>query len=173
MPGDWLGTLFLLFVCLLVADLVTGFGYWLPQLVPSIRLAALAAGLVLSFIAVVQGTRPPVVRDYEVRVPGLSAAYNGAVVVVASGLHLGTLLAAQWLSDRVDQINAQRPDLMVLAGDIVEGRGAGAKQFLPGLRRLSAPLGVWAVNGNHEGYGRSDQRVGLLHEAGFHVLRDQ
>ena len=171
--GNWLGILFLLFVCLFVADLVTGFGYLLPRFAPSIRCAALVAGIVPSGIALIQGMRAPLVRDYEVRMTGLSAANDGTVVVVASDLHLVTLLGAQWLSERVDQINAQRPDLVVLAGDIVEGHGGDASEFLPAMRSLSAPLGVWAVNGNHEGYGRSNERDLLLQDAGVQLLRDR
>ena len=171
--GNWLGILFLLFVCLFVADLATGFGYLLPRFTPPIRVAALVAGIVLSGIALIQGMRAPMVRHYEVRMPGLSAANDGTVVVVASDFHLGTLLGAQWLSERVDQINAQRPDLVVLAGDSVEGHGGDASELLPAMQRLSAPLRVWAVNGNHEGYGRSEERGQLLQDAGFQVLRDR
>ena len=173
LAGNWLGILFLLFVCLFVADLVTGFGYLLPRFALAIRGAALVAGIVLSVVALVQGGRAPTIQHYEVRIPGLSDANDGTVVVVASDFHLGTVLGAQWLSARIDQINAQRPDLVVLAGDIVEGHGGDASQFLPAMRRLSPPLGVWAVNGNHEGYRRSTGSGNVLEDAGFHVLRDR
>ena len=173
LSADWLGILFLLFVCMFAADVVTGFDYLLPRFAPSIRGYALLAGIVLSCIALFQGTRAPVVHNYEVRMAGLSRESDGTVVVVASDLHLGTLLGKEWLSDRVDQINGQRPDLIVLAGDIAEGHGRSASEFLPAMRRLSAPLGVWAVNGNHEGYGRSDERGKFLQDAGVQVLRDR
>jgi predicted MPP superfamily phosphohydrolase len=169
--STWIGVLFLLFVCVLAADLVTGFGYLLPGIASRLRGAAFLAGIVLSVIALVQGTRAPMIRSYDVALSGLPRQNDGTVVVLASDMHLGTLLGPGWLAARVDQINAQRPDLVVLAGDIVEGHGGNPQEFLPVLRRLSAPMGVWAVNGNHEGYGRPTDR--LLSQAGVQVLRDR
>lgn len=171
--AHWLGVLFLTFVCLLVADLATGFGYFWPNRAATVRQWALVAGLGLSLVALVQGMRPPVVRSYEVQVPGLARTSDGTVLVVASDFHLGALLGERWLAARIEQINAQKPDLVILAGDIVEGHGIDQEALLPVLRRLSPPLGVWAVNGNHETYGETGAGGRLLEEAGFHVLRDQ
>jgi predicted MPP superfamily phosphohydrolase len=61
---------------------------------------------------------------------------------------------------------------VVLLGDIIEGHGQTQEELLPIFRRLSAPLGVWAVYGNHESYGRGNSNTSLLEEAGFRVLRD-
>lgn len=80
--------------------------------------------------------RTPVVRAYDVLVPGLPAERDGTVLVVASDFHLGTLLGDSWLSARVARINAEHPDAIVLAGDIVEGHGADEDKVLVTLRRL-------------------------------------
>jgi uncharacterized protein len=67
-------------------------------------------------------------------------------------------------------VNALHPDAVVLLGDVVEGHGGEPARFLPGLKALSAPLGVWAVTGNHEtGHGRLKGPT-ILEDAGFHVL---
>jgi len=58
---------------------------------------------------------------------------------------------------RVDQVQAQQPDLVVLIGDIFEGHGQPPEGLIPVWRRLSAPLGVWAVRGNHEFHGRYER----------------
>jgi predicted MPP superfamily phosphohydrolase len=42
---------------------------------------------------------------------------------------------------------------VVLLGDIFEGHGPPGKELMQSLGRLIAPLGVWAVSGNHERYG--------------------
>ncbi len=176
--GDtWLGVLFLLFVALLAVDVVTMFGVWLRTAAPALRGWALLVGFLLAAIALVQGFRPPVVDSYEVTLAGLPAERDGTVIVLASDLHLGSLFTERWLAARVEQIEAQRPDLIVLAGDIVEGHGASGRALVPLLKQLAAPLGVWAVNGNHETYGRmsvaSVSDVPVLEQAGFHVLRNQ
>jgi predicted MPP superfamily phosphohydrolase len=96
------------------------------------------------------------------------------VLILASDFHLGTLLGKDWLAARIDQIQAQRPDIIVLCGDIVEGDDPSELEFLPLLRRLSAPLGVWAVTGNHEFHaGGLERGASLLEDTGFHVLHDR
>jgi predicted MPP superfamily phosphohydrolase len=169
----WMAVLFLLFVSLLAMDLVTGFGFLLPRLAPSLRGLALVAGGVLSAIALVQGLRPPEVRNYEVHLSGLPAEMNDTVLVAVSDLHLGLALGEQWLEARVTQIEAEQPDLVVLLGDLFEGHGQRQGELLPVLRRLSAPLGVWVVPGNHEFYGGHNTGTSLIREAGFRLLRNR
>lgn len=169
---NWMAMLFLAFVPLLATDLVTVFGFVMPRFAPSLRGWALIAGGALSVIALVQGLRPPVVQSYEVRLPGLPNGMDGKVVVAMSDMHLGSLLGQQWLAARVDQVQAQRPDLVVLLGDIFEGHGLPPDEMLSVLGRLSAPLGVWAVPGNHEFHGDHSQSTRLFEKTGFHLLRN-
>jgi uncharacterized protein len=143
--ANWIGILFLLLVALLAVDVVTLFGRLLPGFAPSLRGWALLAGGLLSSIALVQGHRAPVVQNYEVRMQDLPADRDGTVLVYASDFHLGTMLGKDWLAARIDQIQAQRPDIIVLGGDIVEGDDPSESDLLPSLRSLSAPLGVWGV----------------------------
>ncbi len=170
---NWMAMLFLACVSLLAIDFLTGFGFLLPRLAPSLRGWALVAGGMLSVIALVQGLRPPVVQNYEVCLPGLPDDMDGTVLVAMSDLHLGSMLGERWLAARVAQVEAQRANLVVLLGDIFEGHGRPVGELLPVLRRLSAPLGVWAVAGNHEFHGNRGRSMGLIDEAGFQLLRDR
>jgi predicted MPP superfamily phosphohydrolase len=169
----WLAVLFLAFAALLVTDLLTGFGFGLPKRAPVLRGWALLAAGVLSVIALVQGARPPVVRDYEVHLDGLPPAMDSTVLVALSDLHLGSLLGERWLAARVAQVQALRPDIVVLLGDLLEGHGQAEGDLLADFKRLSAPLGVWAVTGNHESHGGRRTSARLLEETGFHVLHDR
>lgn len=170
--ANWFGVLFLMFMCLLAADIITGFGFLLPRLVPTVRTWALAVAAVLCVIALVQGARAPVVRNYEVRLPGLPASSDGTVLVVISDTHVGTMIGPRWLAARVRQIAALRPDVIILAGDIVEGDSNREQELMRLLGQLSAPLGVWAVIGNHEFYAGLNPTVATFQQLGFHVLRD-
>jgi len=168
-----MASLFLATVPLLALDLVTGFGLLLPRKAPVLRRAALVAGGVMSVVALVQGFRSPAVSSFEVSLPGLPAALDGTVLVAMSDLHLGAQLDARWLAARVAQVEALRPDLLVLLGDLFEGHGRPQGELLPGLSRLSAPLGVWAVTGNHELHGRDDSTQRVVDRAGIQLLRDR
>ena len=169
---SWMATLFLISVCLAAVDLATGFGRLLPRRAPELRGWALAAGGVLAAVALVQGLRPPVVREYEVRLPGLPADADGTTLVALSDLHVGSVLGAGWLEARVAQVQELNPDLVVLLGDLFEGHGAPAGPAAGALGRLAAPLGVWAVPGNHEFHG-DGEALARIEEAGVRVLRDR
>ena len=117
--------------------------------------------------------------------------FDGASLVTASGdatarlrvvffsdLHLGAFKRAEWARRVVDLVNAQQPDLVLIGGDFA-GRMEGHRStelFAP-LRDLRAPLGVFAVFGNHDyglpGPDYSPDLLALLPQLGVRVLRDE
>lgn len=169
----WMGVVFLSFISLLAVDFLTGFGFLVPQVVPSLRGLALVAGGVLSAIALFQGLRPPVIEDYAVYMDGLPHEMDGTVLVALSDLHLGSQLGKEWLEARLTEVQAQRPDLVVLLGDLLEGHGLDQSELMPALQRLSAPLGVWVVPGNHEFHGSHNASTTLIERVGFPLLRNR
>ncbi|MBZ5641035.1 MAG: metallophosphoesterase [Acidobacteriia bacterium] len=169
----WVGVLFLLFVSLLAADLATGFGLLFPGRVARAREAAVAAAGLLSVAALIQGLRPPGITERTVRLEGLGPELDGLVVVQISDLHLGPLLSERWLARRVRDVEALKPDLLAVTGDLVDHDVSAAGALVPVLRRLTAPLGVFAVTGNHEFYAGLERSVAILRAAGFRVLRDE
>lgn len=169
--ANWMGVLLLLLSSLLVADIVSAFGL-VPWLQVPARTTALAAAAVLSAVALVLGHRPPAVHSHELEVGGLPVERDGTTVVAVSDLHVGTLIGRRWTERLVERIEALDPDMIAVVGDVLEGHEEQAASFVPVLARLRAPLGVWAVTGNHEYYGGLETHVSLLQAAGFRVLRD-
>jgi len=169
----WLGTLMLMTVALLVVDIVTGCGLFMSRKITGLRSLALLIGIALTITALIQGIRPPVIQDYKVQIAGLPAELEGTSIVVLSDLHLGSLLGREWLEARVKQTLALQPDLVLLLGDIFEGHGPPNRQLLSTLQQLSAPMGVWAILGNHEFHSNPDTITDFMEEAGFEVLRNR
>ncbi len=169
----WIGILFLLFIALLVADVVTLGGFLVPQLSPEVRSWAVIVALALSAIALIQGMRPPVITDYVVHLKDLPPERDGLVFVAVSDMHLGTLLGERWLTRQIKRIDQLQPQFVLIVGDLVDGEVAHVERLLPILKTLKAPLGVWAVTGNHEYYAGVEGSVQLLQQAGFQVLRDR
>ncbi len=167
----WLGTLFLLFIWLLAADVLTGFGWLLPGWVSRIRSVGACVALLFAAVGLVQGLRAPVVRDYDVTIKGLRPEHEGVVIVQITDLHLGELLGQRWLEGRLAQIEALHPDVIVMTGDLLNEVQL-VEPLVPTLRRLHAPLGVYAVTGNHEFYAGLNASLRLFEEAGFRVLRN-
>jgi hypothetical protein len=168
----WVGVLFLLLVCLLAADVVTGFGWLAPLWWRPARTIAVGAAGVLSLIALVQGLRSPEVREHLVTVKNLRPEHDGVRIVQLSDLHLGPFLRSRWLEYRIAQVEALRPDLVVVTGDLVDQDAALAESVAPPLRHLRVRLGVWGVTGNHEFYAGLDRSLSTFDASGIRVLRD-
>ncbi len=171
--ATWMGVLFLTLVCLLAADLVTGFGLLLKPWVPAVRFVALGLAGLLSLTALVQAWRGPVVDTYRIALKDLPPACDGMVAVQISDLHVGDLLGRKWLDGVVEQVDALHPDIVFMTGDLVDGDVGPVEPLIPVLKKLKAPLGVWAVTGNHEFYAGRERSVALFEKAGFRVLEDR
>jgi uncharacterized protein len=171
--ATWIGVIFLLFAALLVVDVITLGGRLLPRLAPMIRGWACVTAVVLSVVGLIQGIRPPVLRDYEVQLAGLPPDRDGLTLVEISDLHLGSLINQDWMARLVARVNELRPDLVAVVGDVVDGNVGQVETLLPVLRQLRAPLGVWAVTGNHEYYAGIERCVSLFQAAGYTVLRNR
>jgi predicted MPP superfamily phosphohydrolase len=96
-------------------------------------------------------------------------------VVMASDIHLGTIVAKGRLQHIVQTINALKPDLILLPGDILDSEIAPVVWLDLGatLRELSALYGVYAVTGNHEYIGGITDAVAYIREHRIDLLRDE
>jgi len=178
----WIGFVFLAFAAVLLCDLLRlalllalpdgGAGERALALAANLPAAGAAAALLLGAVGVVQHARGPVVVEHEVRLAGLPEECDGTVLVALSDLHLGSLLGERWLERRIAEVAALGPDIVAVVGDLVDGNAAHVERLLPRLERLRAPLGVWAVTGNHEYYAGIERSVALMEGAGYRVLRD-
>ena len=122
----------------------------LPPLIYPVSLIIAAFG---TFAAL----RVPPVTPVEIEVPGLPAAWDGLRVAHLSDLHASTTYPRTWISGVVEAVNASRPDLVVITGDLFDGTPRQRYDDLLPLRRLRAPLGVYACPGNHEYYSSLSQ----------------
>ena len=93
-------------------------------------------------------------------------------VVMLSDLHAGFHNPRAEVGRWVDLVNAESPDLILIAGDLIDGnvRPLLAKGTAEELRRFNAP--VYACLGNHEYITGIDKSLNLLDDTGIHVLRD-
>lgn len=93
-------------------------------------------------------------------------------IVIMSDLHLGYHNRRKELARWVDMVNAEKPDLVLLAGDIVDGslRPVLEDGMASELRRINAP--VYACPGNHEYFGGISRAARFFKQAGITLLRD-
>jgi predicted MPP superfamily phosphohydrolase len=150
-----------------------------------IRIVAIAL-LVAPFLVAVWafGIEPGmlVVRHPRIELPGWKSELR---IAVLSDLHIGSPhVGLDKLRTIVEKTNAENPALVVLLGDFVTGgpnrrggvRGGGfvePEHIAQELKALRAPLGVYAVLGNHD-WWYDGERVGkALTDAGIPVLENR
>jgi predicted MPP superfamily phosphohydrolase len=175
-PGQfaltWLGILFIMTLCLLVADLATGFGLWWRERAPRLLGLAALAGAAISAYSILQAVRPPAISEYEIVMQDLPENLDGTVLVMVTDLHLGAQRRSGWMEERVAQINALAPSAVVMVGDQVEDNPIGEARLATVLRGFKAPLGVWAATGNHEYYGDVATTIAEFEAGGVRWLVD-
>jgi predicted MPP superfamily phosphohydrolase len=111
--------------------------------------AAIVAGLALAGYA---GARRLVVRRLDVRVDDLPAGLEGMRIVQVSDLHVGPHTSRRHLARVAAAVRDARPDLIAVTGDQVDDYARDVEPFAAAFRGLSAPLGVFAIPGNHDVY---------------------
>jgi uncharacterized protein len=106
---------------------------------------------------------------YQLRVPNLPAVFSGLRVVQISDLHYGSLMPLALIEDVIDRVNRIERDIVVCAGDYVHGgfdKTAQIDAVWPVVSRLTAPLGVYSVLGNHDHWANTSRSLEWLRRSG-------
>jgi predicted MPP superfamily phosphohydrolase len=112
----------------------------------------------------IQVTRP------TVGIPRLPGGWDGATIAILSDLHIGRFIRLPYVRRVMEIVQSLAPDLVALAGDYLIRNGELAGEILDCFRSLRAPLGVFAVLGNHDHWHRPKQVRAALESAGIVVL---
>ncbi len=115
---------------------------------------------------------------HKVRVPltiHIDKPLKPMKVVGISDLHLGYTIGKKELSKWVDMINREKPDVVLIAGDLIDSNIVPVEQekMHEELRRLNAPLGVYAILGNHDYYANNIKSESFVRNAGIRLLKDE
>jgi hypothetical protein len=110
--------------------------------------------------------------EHEIALGRGEADLDGLRIAYLSDVHAGSFMEQDDLLRLCERTTEQQPDLVCLGGDLVDARPDDVWLWRESLRRLRAPLGVFAAPGNHEYEAERDLKVwkDLLGEAGVAVL---
>jgi predicted MPP superfamily phosphohydrolase len=115
--------------------------------------------------------RGPVVR--RVQVPLRNLRVPKYTIVQLTDVHVGNLIGEDFVERTVRRVNALKPDLIVITGDLIDGHLSDLRRHVEPLRKLRARDGVYAVTGNHEYYWQVDPWLEHIRSLGIHVLRNE
>lgn len=180
----YLGLMVFLLVGFLAGDLVRLISLVVPKTILSNHWLVSISNywrtgiLILAVVSVVIGhvnARNIRVRSFDIPINKTVPDLQSLNVVMASDIHMGTIIDTARLSGIVKTINALNPDVVLLVGDIVDEDvdKLVEQDMTPVLARLKARLGCYAVTGNHEFIsGNPQMAVQYLAEAGIKMLED-
>jgi predicted MPP superfamily phosphohydrolase len=96
-------------------------------------------------------------------------------ILMASDIHLGALIGERREKHLLDIIREQKPDLVLLCGDLVDGEIAPVlrKKLGRHIQEIQTPLGVYAISGNHEYIGGIDKTLPYLKSIHIRMLIDE
>lgn len=135
-------------------------------------------GLALMGYSFAEARSEPVVRRAAIALPDWPVGAAPIRAVLLSDVHMGTAaMNGARLTRIVGQINALRPDVVLIAGDFIYGHTPGSasrlgEAMVAPLSRLRAPLGVVAALGNHDHWTGAEAVRDQLRRAGVTVVAD-
>ena len=116
----------------------------------------------------------PAVRQIHIHIDKEMGGRDSLTIVMMSDWHIGEFVRKQHVQRFVELANAEHPDLIVIAGDILdyEVRQAEKQHIEEDLQQLKAPLGVYMVLGNHEYRANRFAKISWLEKTGATLLID-
>lgn len=92
------------------------------------------------------------VKKMPLAFDNLPKGFKGMKIVHISDIHSGSLMDTKAVQHGIDLILAQKADLILFTGDLVNDLALEMKEYKNIFNQLKAPLGVYSTLGNHD-YG--------------------
>jgi predicted MPP superfamily phosphohydrolase len=109
-------------------------------------------------------------RRVAVPVEKLPPELAGLKILQITDLHVGPTIRKPFVEKVVKLASKASPDLIVVTGDLADGRVRELEGELAPLSALRAPLGQYYVTGNHEYYWGGGPWIDKARELGFEPL---
>ncbi|MDR1337096.1 MAG: metallophosphoesterase [Tannerella sp.] len=95
-------------------------------------------------------------------------------IVAISDWHLGLGTGQEKLRKDIDRINAEKPDLILIGGDLIDSSVLPVidREMDRELNRLQAPMGIYMTPGNHEYISGIEACTAFLAKTRIKLLRD-
>lgn len=182
----WMGAIMYLGLLVISADLirlavksaerVTGRDFVPERRALLARGATVTAGVVTvgaTGVALRGGLADVERREVEVKLARLPPQLAGLKIVQVSDIHVGPLIGERFMSTIVERVNREKPDLVVITGDLVDGSVAELGAHVAPIGRFQSRYGSYFVTGNHEYYSGVESWLAELERIGIRTLRNE
>ncbi len=177
----WLAFMLYFALTLLLFDLirlVDNFFHFLPEMTQNLRFRIGLGTVAFVTVVVVVGHLNALntqIHEITLVIPKKVVGKHTMKIVMASDIHLGALIGENREAKLVRIINNQKPDLVLLCGDLVDGDIAPVlrKNLGKHLQEIQSVMGVYAIPGNHEYIGGITKTLPYLEKIKINLLRDK
>lgn len=177
----WLAFMLYLFIAVIIIDLVrilNHFFHFLPVFsqIMKFRLGLIVFSIVT--LVVIYGHINALwinVKEMPLTIHKKVSGSPEVRILMVSDIHLGALIGERREKHLLEIIREQKPDLVLLCGDLVDGEIAPVlrKNLGRHIQEIKTPLGVYAILGNHEYIGGIEKTLPYLQSINIKVLLDE
>lgn len=128
---------------------------------------SLSLAVTVSAFGIINASRIQTIK-HEVKLEKLQ---NPLKIMHLTDIHLGHFRGVKWAKQIVAKTNAQQPDLIVITGDLFDGKIRINESTLEPFLQLKAP--IYFVEGNHDDYSGVQRIKQMLIKLGVHVLENE
>ncbi|MCX6161293.1 MAG: metallophosphoesterase [Ignavibacteriae bacterium] len=180
----WLGAMVYFLFIVIITDLtrlINKFINFLPEpdspLYSKLKLIVFFVSTGIVIVVVFAGyinARNPRINTLEIKINKKAGNLKELNIAMASDIHLGTVVNNEWFSKIVSEINSLNPDIVLLAGDIVDEdvKPVIRNNLGEQLKNIKSKYGTYGITGNHEYIGGVEPACKYLAEHGVTMLRD-
>jgi len=182
-PGTvWLGMMLYILMFFLIADIIyllNRFIKFLPaKIKDNYRKIQVYSTYIFVICLAIYGYyqyRNPKVVEKNIHIAKTADDYKRLKVVGVSDFHLGVANDNKRLEQFVKLINAQNPDLIIYAGDLVDNNvlPLEKERMWETINKLEAPLGAYFCLGNHEYLSGGMASLDFLRKTNVNLLVDK
>jgi len=160
----WMGWFFYIFLFLLGFEILNLFLKIKKKIAGTVvlSLAALVSIYAMGNANIFQ------VNHVDIPIKGLKSELK---IVHISDLHLGPNRGKKYLQKIVKATNDQKPDIVLITGDLVDSNIALTESILSHLKSLEGP--VYFTTGNHESYINLEKALKMISKNGVRILRNE
>ena len=178
----WFAFMLYFFLAIMLLDLVRvlnwGFNI-LPNFnnYPMVKLITLGVVTGVVCIIIIAGyinTRTIKITTLNLDIPARNSSLKELNAVLISDIHLSSINGNGFSKDIVNKINALNPDIVFVAGDLVDDKATllRDKEIGYSFKDIKSPMGVYGITGNHEYINGVDSSVNYMKELKVIPLRD-
>lgn len=151
----WLGIVFYIFLASLLAFIFIMLNNYLNlhlqiKLISNILVLVV---LLLMAYGIINASSPKII-NWEIKSEKLSKDWADKKIILISDIHLGFMRNDVFLRKIIKKIEKEKPDVVFIAGDLINGESFPYKKWLEEFSVLKPQFGILYVEGNHEKFSQ-------------------